>query len=63
MANTGNVVLKVHYNVQPWVGALTWTPQIDFLKWRKQVGGVSKTFKFPGLKAKKTDEAKRHPPA
>ena len=64
LANTENVVLKVHYNIQPWVGALTWTPQINFWKWKKQVGGISKTFRFPALKAKKTtDEAKKQPPA
>ena len=44
------MVLKVHYNVQPWVGVLTWTPQIEFGKWRKMKGGVSKLFNMPALK-------------
>ena len=53
LANTDDVVLKVHYNVQPWVGALTWTPQVEFGSWKKLKGGVSKVFKFPALKVKK----------
>jgi hypothetical protein len=50
------VVLKVHYNVQPWVGILTWTPQIEFGKWNLMKGGISKVFKLPALKKK--DEKK-----
>ncbi|KAJ8071223.1 hypothetical protein OCU04_001558 [Sclerotinia nivalis] len=53
LASTQGVVLKVHYNVQPWVGALTWTPQVEFLKWKKVKGGVSKVFGLPALKEKK----------
>jgi hypothetical protein len=53
------VVLKLHYNVQPWVGVLTWTPKVEFLKWKKVKGGVSKVFKLPALKAKKEPEKKR----
>lgn len=47
------MVLKVHYNVQPWVGVLTWTPQVEFGGWKKIKGGASKVFRFPALKAKK----------
>ncbi|KAL3422915.1 signal peptidase subunit [Phlyctema vagabunda] len=57
LAETDDVVLKVHYNVQPWVGVLTWTPQVDFGGWKKIKGGVSKVFKLPALKKK--DEAKK----
>lgn len=53
LAETNDVVLKVHYNVQPWVGVLTWTPQIEFLGWKKLKGGVSKAFQLPAIKAKK----------
>jgi signal peptidase complex subunit 3 len=53
LALTNDVVLKVHYNVQPWVGVLTWTPQVEFLGWKKMRGGVSKVFSLPALKAKK----------
>jgi len=52
LAELDGVVLKVHYNVQPWVGILTWTPQIEFGSWKKLKGGVSKTFKYPPLKKK-----------
>lgn len=52
LAETDNVVLKLHYNVQPWVGALTWTPQIEFFRWKKVKGGISKVFRFPALKKK-----------
>jgi len=58
VAETENVVLKVHYNVQPWVGILTWTPQIEFGNWKKIKGGVSKVFKLPALKVKKEGEKK-----
>jgi hypothetical protein len=50
------VVLRVHYNVQPWVGILTWTPQIEFGSWKKIRGGVSKAFKLPPLKVKKEEK-------
>ncbi|KUJ17271.1 signal peptidase 22 kDa subunit [Mollisia scopiformis] len=53
LAEKNDVVLKVHYNIQPWVGVLTWTPQIEFGKWKMMKGGVSKLFNFPALKVKK----------
>jgi len=57
LAETQNVVLKVHYNVQPWVGVLTWTPQMEFGGWKMIKGGVSKVFRLPALK-KKPEEKK-----
>ncbi|KAF4630500.1 hypothetical protein G7Y89_g7638 [Cudoniella acicularis] len=54
LQETDDVVLKVHYNVQPWVGILTWTPQIEFGKWKKLKGGMSKAFKIPAIKKKDT---------
>ena len=48
------MVLKVHYNVQPWVGLLTWTPEREFGRWKKIKGGVSKVFALPAVKVKKT---------
>jgi len=59
LAETDNVVLKLHYNVQPWVGVLTWTPQIEFGSWKKVKGGISKAFSLPALKPKKTGETKK----
>ena len=59
LAETEGMVLKLHYNVQPWVGVLTWTPQIEFGNWKKMKGGVSKVFKLPALKVKKEAEKKK----
>jgi len=59
VAETSDVVLKVHYNVQPWVGVLTWTPQVEFARWRKVKGGISKAFSLPPLKKKKEEEEKK----
>lgn len=61
VAETEDVVLKVHYNVQPWVGVLTWTPQIEFFRWKNIKGGLSKTFNLPAIKKKeeKTTSTKK----
>lgn len=59
LAETSDVVLKLHYNVQPWVGLLTWTPQMEFGRWRKLKGGMSKVFSLPALKVKKEAEKKK----
>lgn len=56
LAETEGVVLKVHYNVQPWVGVLTWTPQLEFGGWKKIKGGVSTVFRLPALKKKDEDK-------
>jgi signal peptidase complex subunit 3 len=58
LAETEDVKLYVHYNVQPWVGVLTWTPQIEFGKWKLMKGGVSKLFNLPALKKKEEGTAK-----
>jgi len=50
---------KLHYNVQPWVGVLTWTPQIEFGGWKKMKGGVSKKFKLPAIKVKAKEGEKK----
>ncbi len=52
LAEIEDVKLNVHYNVQPWVGVLTWTPQMDLGGWKMMKGGVSKAFSFPALKQK-----------
>lgn len=56
VANQEDVVLRLHYNVQPWVGILTWNPDEDFLKWKTLKGNLSRKFALPGLKKK--DEGK-----
>ncbi|KAL9100965.1 MAG: hypothetical protein Q9163_003729 [Psora crenata] len=49
-----NVTLEVGWNVQPWVGALTWTmgDGQEFWKWKGVKGGRSKSFDMPALKGK-----------
>ncbi|KAI0490909.1 signal peptidase subunit [Xylaria cf. heliscus] len=56
VANTDDVTLHVHYNVQPWIGALTWNQDADFALWKKMAKGISKTFALPAIKKK--DETK-----
>lgn len=52
IAQTDDVQLRLHYNVQPWVGALTWNQDRDFGLWKAIKGGVSKTFELPAIKKK-----------
>ncbi|KAI0119883.1 signal peptidase subunit [Nemania sp. FL0031] len=56
VANTEDVTLHVHYNVQPWVGMLTWNQDVDFALWKQMARGISKVFQLPAIKKK--DEAK-----
>jgi signal peptidase complex subunit 3 len=56
LARTEDVVLRLHYNVQPWVGVLTWNQDSDLGLWKAMKEGVSKKFMLPALK---TDEAKK----
>ncbi|KAI0196539.1 signal peptidase-like protein [Xylaria flabelliformis] len=56
VAKTDDVTLRVHYNVQPWVGALTWNQDVDFAMWKKMGQGISKAFSLPAIKKK--DETK-----
>ncbi|ORY71634.1 signal peptidase subunit-domain-containing protein, partial [Pseudomassariella vexata] len=57
IAETSDVQLKVHYNVQPWVGILTWNQDKDYGLWKKMGKGLSEAFKLPALKKK--DEGKK----
>jgi signal peptidase complex subunit 3 len=57
LAEVEGVKLEVHYNVQPWVGVLTWRPKMELGGWKLMKGGVSKAFKLPALKKK--DEKKK----
>ncbi len=52
IAETDDVKLRLHYNVQPWVGILTWDQQRDIGLWKALENGVSKTFALPAIKAK-----------
>ncbi|KAI2470338.1 signal peptidase 22 kDa subunit [Annulohypoxylon bovei var. microspora] len=57
IAETDDVKLHVNYNVQPWVGVLTWNQGFDVGLWKKFAGGVSKVFELPALKKK--DDVKK----
>ena len=49
-----NVTLEIGWNVQPWVGALTWTLGEGRVlgMWKGVRGGKSKAFDMPPLKKK-----------
>jgi len=55
IAERGNATLELGWNVQPWVGPLTWNMGRDVAAWRKLKGGVSKVFDFPEVKGKKSE--------
>ncbi|CZT21441.1 related to SPC3-signal peptidase subunit [Ramularia collo-cygni] len=59
IAERGNATLTLHWNVQPWVGLLTWTNTNTYGRWEGLKGGKTEPFAFPELKvsekAKKED--------
>ncbi|KAK4227097.1 hypothetical protein QBC38DRAFT_478679 [Podospora fimiseda] len=57
IASQEDIVLKLHYNVQPWVGLLTWNQEQTWGKWEALKGATSKKFKLPAVKKK--DEGKK----
>ncbi|KAF6226037.1 hypothetical protein HO173_012527 [Letharia columbiana] len=54
LAERTNVTLEIGWNVQPWVGALTWTLGEGQVlgRWKGVEGGKSKAFDMPPLKKK-----------
>ncbi|KAI9744300.1 MAG: hypothetical protein M1818_002452 [Claussenomyces sp. TS43310] len=52
VASLQDVTLHLHYNVQPWVGVLTWTQQVEFAAWKRLKGGITKAFALPAIKVK-----------
>lgn len=46
-------MLELGWNIQPWVGALTWAQTKDYGMWSALKGGRSKKFEFPSVKGKK----------
>ncbi|KAK6952226.1 hypothetical protein Daesc_006759 [Daldinia eschscholtzii] len=58
IASTDDVTLRVHYNVQPWVGVLTWNQDSDLGLWKKMADGVSAAFALPALKKKEGEKAR-----
>ncbi|KAL5594750.1 hypothetical protein BROUX41_001664 [Berkeleyomyces rouxiae] len=57
LAKTSDVRLKVHYNVQPWVGLLTWDMYRSILMWKRIDNGESKSFDLPAIKAKTSQKS------
>lgn len=55
ISERNNVTLEIGWNVQPWVGALTWTlgEGQGYGLWKGVAGGKSKAFDMPPLKGKK----------
>lgn len=53
LQNRDNVTLELGWNVQPWVGALTWTNWRTVGVWHGLQGGRSEAFGFPEIGAKK----------
>ncbi|KAK5116260.1 hypothetical protein LTR62_008587 [Meristemomyces frigidus] len=49
IADRGNATLRLHWNVQPWVGALVWDNRKTVGRWQGLKGGETK-FDFPALK-------------
>ncbi|KAG5978786.1 hypothetical protein E4U55_005941, partial [Claviceps digitariae] len=56
VAQLDNVTLKLHYNVQPWVGFLTWNMAEKLGYWQPVDGGVSEPFELPAVKVKGADK-------
>ncbi|KAI0598026.1 signal peptidase subunit-domain-containing protein [Biscogniauxia sp. FL1348] len=52
IAETTDVTLRLHYNVQPWVGALTWDQGSDLGLWKRLADGASAAFSLPPVKRK-----------
>ncbi|TID23124.1 signal peptidase 22 kDa subunit [Venturia nashicola] len=53
LAERKDAQLELSWNIQPWVGALTWKKPDDFGRWKKLKGGKSKVFSFPEVLGKK----------
>ncbi|PTD10636.1 hypothetical protein FCULG_00008573 [Fusarium culmorum] len=60
VAATEDVKLKLHYNVQPWVGFLTWDQTRDLGHWKALGNGESPKFNLPAIKTKKKDTKKSY---
>tara|TARA_R110002003_G_scaffold175_2_gene14162 strand:+ start:33918 stop:34169 length:252 start_codon:yes stop_codon:yes gene_type:complete len=57
LQNRTDVVLELGWNVQPWVGALTWTNWEKLGAWKGLKGGRSEVFEFPEIgKQRKVDK-------
>ncbi|KAF2727153.1 signal peptidase 22 kDa subunit [Polyplosphaeria fusca] len=53
LQNRTDVRLELGWNVQPWVGALTWANKNKYGVWEALEGGESDKFDFPSIGGKK----------
>lgn len=58
LSSRGNVTLEVGWNVQPWVGALTWTlgERKKWGRWNGIQGGKTRAFDLPAIKGKSASQ-------
>ncbi|USW51812.1 Putative signal peptidase complex subunit 3 [Septoria linicola] len=54
IADKQYATLTLHWNVQPWVGFLTWTNFNTYWRWQGLQGGMSSVFNFPSIKGSET---------
>ncbi|KAL1589765.1 hypothetical protein WHR41_01610 [Cladosporium halotolerans] len=54
IAERENATLTLHWNVQPYVGALVWDNRQTWGLWKGLKGGKSEVFSFPSLKGSET---------
>jgi len=57
IAERQNATLTLHWNVQPYVGALVWDNKGTVGLWKGLKGGKSKSFDFPPLKGSEAAKA------
>lgn len=50
IGETDDVRLKLNYNVQPWVGPLTWNQDVTYFKWEAVKDGASEPFALPAVR-------------
>ncbi|KAL8391983.1 hypothetical protein RB595_002266 [Gaeumannomyces hyphopodioides] len=59
IASTADVRLRLHYNVQPWVGVLAWDQtHTELGPWATMKSGLSAPFPLPAIKVKETPKAR-----
>ncbi|EJT77180.1 hypothetical protein GGTG_07092 [Gaeumannomyces tritici R3-111a-1] len=59
IASAADVRLRLHYNVQPWVGVLAWDQtHTELGPWATVKGGLSAPFPLPAIKVKETPKAR-----
>lgn len=60
LAERSNASLTLHWNVQPWVGAMVWDNRQTLGRWQRLKGGESR-FDFPAIKSAETVKSRDMP--